>query len=521
MIILSVLLVCQVSAKAEILRLGFNIKDMTTLDPHFANDSRKRAIAEMVFNRLIRYKPGDETGTLEPDLAENIPREPEIADGRQVWTFKLRKGVMFHKGPETDPYEMTADDVVYSLQKAAEWVSPIYAGDYSGMTVEKAGDYSVKIILEKPMSPTLFIPRLAAYPGGFIVSKKALLAMRYEDFKTHPVGTGPFMIDKLTPKKSLRLRANKDYFRSRPLLRSIDIRFIPKLKTREAGLKAGRLHIIDGVSDTKWIRKMKRLADVTVDLQGIGEATMLHFNTSVKPMNDMRVRKAIAYALDRNEFLNCFGGHLLEKLYSPVPAQLTGGLKQEKVKELKLDYTADLEKAMSLLDKTEYADGFSLELVTSERPVYRKYYECLRDQLEEIGIDCDLNVLAHSSMHTRIRQGENPIVIYIAWRPDADAILTRFFHSDSVVLTGAKPDANFSHYDKTDKLINAARTEISTEEQNRLWKYAQIKVLDDMAAYPLHYIKPVHARRKYVDYGYDITRMTPYPYITEKTRIVK
>ncbi len=454
MIILSVVLLCQSSAKADILRLGFDIKDMDTLDPHFANDSRERAIAEMIFNRLVRYKPG-ETGTLEADLAENIPQEPEIADGRQVWTFKLRKGVMFHNGPETEPYEMTADDVVYSLQKAAEWVSPVYAGDYSGMTVEKAGDYSVRIILEKPMSSTLFIPRLADYPGGFIVSKKALLAMGYEGFKIHPIGTGPFMVVRLTPKKNLQLRANQNYFRGKPLLRSVDIRFIPKLRTREADFKAGRLDVIDGVSDTNWINRMERLADVTVDLQGIGEATMLHFNTTVKPMNDIRVRKAIAYALDRNEFLSRFGDRLAENLYSPVPAQLTGGLKNEKVKELKLDYASDMEKAMALLDKTDHAYGFSLELATSESPVYRKYYECLKDQLEEIGIDCDLKVLAHSSMHTRIRQGEIPLVIYIAWRPDADAVLTRFFHSDSTVLTGAKPDANFSHYDKTDKLINA------------------------------------------------------------------
>lgn len=75
-------------------------------------------------------------------------------------------------------------------------------------------------------------------------------------------------------------------------------------------------------------------------------------------------------------------------------------------------------------------------------------------------------------MHKRIRRYPQPIVIYVAWRPNADAYLSRFFHSDAIVVSGAKPDTNFSHYDRVDRLIEAARQEIDPEQQTQLstWK---------------------------------------------------
>lgn len=510
------------SRHIPILRIGLNAKDVETLDPHFANENRDRVIAEMMFNRLVRYKPGSAT-ELEPDLAENIP-EPEIVYGKQVWTFTLRKGVMFHPMPDMEPpYQMTADDVVFSLNKTFRQVNSTYGGDYSGMSVEKADDYSVRIILEKPMSSTLFMPRLAAYSGGFIISRTAFETMPYEQFKAYPVGTGPFMFESYEPGKKISLKANPAYFRNAPCLEGVDILFFPDIKDREAGLNAGSLDIIEGVAENGWIEKMKAQREITVDLKGIGEVVMLHFNTTLKPMNDIRVRKAIAYTLDREVFLKSFGNQAVKNIYSPVPEGfLTGGLSLEKIKILNLDYAPDPNKASQLMAEAEaeYAGGFDLKLVTSAHPVYRKYYESLRDQLARIGINCKLNPVAHSSMHNRIREGENALVIYIGWRPDADAVLTRFFHSDAM-RRGAKPDANFSCYTKADRLIEAARLEVRPEEQIRLWEYAQIKVLDHLVAYPIHYIHPVHARSNDVDYGHETAPTAFYPHITESTKIVE
>ncbi len=493
--------------------------DLGTLDPHFAAATNDRNIVDMVFNGLVRYKPGD-ASQFEPDLAEAIP-EPEIVDGKQVWTFKLRQGVMCHPGPKTDAYELTADDVVYSLQKSANPERSAYAGEYTGMTVEKVDKYTVKIIMDKPISPVLFLPKVSDYAGGFIVCAKAIEAMGDEAFKTHPVGTGPFMFKSYTPQEKVVLVANENYFRGRPKLDGVEYRYMPDATSRELGLKTGELHVINGVSEDQWIEKIDAEEGLTVDVFGVGEVATIHFNTTVKPLDDVRVRKAIAYAIDRDEVLALYGKRVAGKVYSPVPAQfLAGGLTEEEAKSLGLDYAVDREKAKQLLAEAGYPDGFSLKVVSSERESYLKIYQSMQAQLAEIGIKLEIEVVDHPTMHKLIRQDVNPIVVYVAWRPNADVYLTRFFHSDSIVVTGKKPDTNFSHYDKIDDLIEAARVETDPEKQIELWKQAQIKILEDMVAYPLLYMNQVYARQDSVDYGHVLkSSLALYPQYTETTTI--
>ena len=187
-----------------------------------------------------------------------------------------------------------------------------------------------------------------------------------------------------------------------------------------------------------------------------------------------------------------------------------------------MDFEVNLGKARKLLAGAGYADGLSLEVVTSEEDFYRRAYEIMKEQLLKIGIDIKIKVVDHPTMHKMIRQDMTPIVIYVAWRPNADVYLTRFFHSDSIVVSGARPDTNFSHYDKIDKLIEEARAETSPSKQIQLWKHAQIRILSDMVAYPIFYRNQAYGRRAYVDYGHKLVNsMAYYPQFTEKTRIVK
>jgi peptide/nickel transport system substrate-binding protein len=124
-------------------------------------------------------------------------------------------------------------------------------------------------------------------------------------------------------------------------------------------------------------------------------------------------------------------------------------------------------------------------------------------------------------MHRRIRKEPKALVIYVAWRPNADAYLSRFFHSTAIVVSGASPDTNFSHYDKIDGLIEAARLAVDPAKQVGLWNQAQIKILHDVAAYPIMYTKQCYARRDIVDYGHPLdATMALYPQFTERTRLL-
>jgi peptide/nickel transport system substrate-binding protein len=507
----------------KILRIGQNAADLGSLDPHFATTTQDRAMVDMIFNGLLRYAPGNGAfEAMEPDLAADFPTM-EVVDGMQEWTFTLREGVMCHPAGAMAGYELTSADVVYSLQKAADPERSAYAGEYTGMTFEAVDDYTVKVTLEVPLSPVLFYPKVANYSGGFVVCQQAVEALGDDKFKTNPVGTGPFMFEAYSPQEKVELVANPDYFRGAPMLDGIEYRYMADVASREAGLLSGELDVINGIPDTQWVDKMATEEGVSVDVFGVGEVATIHFNITVPPLDDPEVRKALAFALDRDEFLALFGEPVAENVYSPVPAKfLAGGLTQEEVEALGLAYDVDRELAQQMLADAGYADGFALEVITSEMTGYRRIYENMQAQLAEVGVDLTVNVVDHSTMHAQIREDVNPIVVYIAWRPNADVYLTRFYHSDSIVVTGAKPDTNFSHYDQIDDLIEAARAATDAEEQIQLWKDAQIKLLEDMVTYPLHFQQQVYARRDGVEYGHELVSVLAlYPGVDETSDITE
>jgi peptide/nickel transport system substrate-binding protein len=503
----------------KILRVGQNAADLSSLDPHFATTTEARALVDMIFNGLVRYKPGDGSfEMMEPDLAEELPTM-EMVDGQQVWTFNLRQGVMCHPSGAMPAYELTSEDVVFSLEKSADPERSAYAGEYTGMSFAAVADSTVKVPLEHALSPVLFYPKVANYSGGFIVCKQAVESLGIDKFKTNPVGTGAFIFEDYSPQEKVVLKANPDYFRGKPLLDGVEYRYMADISSREAGLLAGELDVINGLPDIAWVEKIQGESGVNVDVFGVGEVATVHFNTSVEPLDNPDVRKALAYALDRDEFLALFGEPVAENVYSPVPAKfLAGGMTKEETDALGLTYDVDRELAKQMLADAGYADGFSLEVITSEMTGYRRLYENMQAQLAEVGVDLKVNVVDHSTMHAQIRQDVNPIVIYIAWRPNADVYLTRFFHSDSIVVTGAKPDTNFSHIDILDDMIEAARVETDAEAQIQMWKDAQVQILEDVYAYPLQFQQQVYARSEAVDYGHDLVSVLAlYPGITEKT----
>ncbi|MGI8643982.1 MAG: ABC transporter substrate-binding protein, partial [Thermomicrobiales bacterium] len=125
------------------MRLGMSSADLQTLDPHFAAATPDRTVVDMIFNGLVRYVPG-QAPEIEADLATELP-EPEMDGNSQTWTFTLRDGVMCHPSSATEAYELTSEDVVYSLEKAASEDRSAYFAQYTGMTAEAVDAKTVKI----------------------------------------------------------------------------------------------------------------------------------------------------------------------------------------------------------------------------------------------------------------------------------------------------------------------------------------------------------------------------------------
>jgi peptide/nickel transport system substrate-binding protein len=506
------------AAVDNLLHFGQSEADLGTTDPHYAAGTQDRALVDMIFNGLLRFKPGDGS-TFQPDLAAEFPK-PTVVAGKQVWTFKLRKGVMWHPSDKVPAYEMTSEDVVYSLQKSADKARSAYSALYTGMAFQALDPSTVGVVMDSPLSANLFYPLVTNYAGGFIMSKRAVEAYGLDGIKTHPVGTGPFLLRRYSPKERMELAPNPQYFRGRPKLDGIDYRYMADGFSRELGLRGGQLDAINGQQDEAWVDKMQAVPKLKVDIFGVGESTVLYFNQTVRQLSRKEVRQAIAYALNRDEFIALIGQKVGRKIYAPLAPFTIGALTEKEVTAKGLDYKTNLEKAKSLLAEGGVPGGFSLDLVTSELNIYKVHYESMQAQLAKIGIQIRLRVVDHPSYHALIRKDTNPIVIYVAFRPTAEIYLRSFYHSASAVVSGAHPDTNFAHYAAVDDLIDKARVETNAARQVEMWKEAQVKILQDMAAYPVSYANQVYARSTGLDYGHPLMSVLAlYPGIDETTRV--
>ena len=499
---LSLLAAAPAWAAKTTLTIGSTAQSAGQLDPDFATATTDRTPVGWIFNGLVRFKPGSMSPSdIEPDLAESWQSSPD----KLTWTFHLRHGVQFHGGYG----ELTADDVVFSLHKAADPKTSAFAADYSAFrTVAAVDPYTVRIVLSHPVPSLLGL--VTDYSGGYILSRKAYEKLG-ADFTRHPIGTGPFAFSALVPNQSLTLVANDAYFRGKPKIRKIVYRYMPSDASRELAFRSGELDLAPGVQDQVWAKRMHAVPHAIVDVFEPGELSQLNLNITVKPLDDLRVRQAIAYAVDRDELLRWKGKEVAREPISVVPLHYLGTVDAHL-------YPHDVAKAKQLLTEAGYPHGLTIKMIHTELPDMMATMQVVQAQLRRAGITIDIQPVDHATYHKMIRQDLSPIVFYDAARfPVADIYLSQFFLSRSTVKTPTAV-ANFSHCNVADKEIDAAR--VATDEKQQLadWATAQRKIAAAVCAVPLIETEQVWVQRDDVDLGYDLKgSLTLGPLITEQT----
>lgn len=489
---------------ANTLRVGMAAQDVGRLDPHFAVTTIDRVVVAWMFNGLVRFRPGSiNPAEIEPDLAE---RWESSADGK-TWTFHLRRGVRFHG----DFGELTADDVVFSLRKAANAATSAFSADFRAIeTVEAVDPHTVRIVLRENVPSLLGI--LTNYSGGYIISRGAAEA-RGDAFVRSPIGTGPFAFSAVTPNQSLELVAHEAYFRGAPSIRRISYRFIPSDASRDLAFANRELDLNYGRADNTWVNRTRQVPNSTVDVFEPGELAIISLNTVAPPFNDIRVRRAVAHAVNRAELVRWRGESVSREGQSLVPRGYLG-------------FTPDVgllphdpARARALLAEAGHANGLTVRVVHTQLPEMLSAMQVLQQQLRRAGITLDLQVVEHATFHQQIRQDLSPMVYYAAARfPVADIYLTQFFHGRSIVRT---PTAvtNFSHCNQADAQIDAARVETDRARQVALWAEAQRILVQNVCGVPLFETLLVFARTNALDYGYELRgSMSLGPLITEQTR---
>lgn len=507
-------------AKQQVLRDGVPDDDIKGLDPIDFLGTSGEPMSRALYEGLVRFNFGYiALDKMEPALAESWKVSP---DGL-TWTFKLRKGVQFHHGYG----EFTAEDVKFTITRILEKKSR-HAVDYVGIDqIVVVDPYMIQFKLKKP--DAFFLFKVGNFHGGSIVSKKAVKDLGDAGFRGFPVGTGPFAFEKWTSKEKVVLVRNNNYWRGAPILEKIEFIFMPDVNTRSLALEKGAIDATtSGVDDEQWVTSM-RGKGIIVDALGFDVPMMLHFNMTVKPLDNLKVRQALAYAISRRDFIDFHGPSITKPQISPLPPGMYGSMS----KGLPL-YEYNPARAKQLLAEAGYPKGFDLGRVySSVRALYLDPLEIIQAQWAKIGVTFNIQAVAHSEFHALIRKDLNPIVCYPGPRPTPDMILTQYLHSNSIV--GKKTAVtNFSHYgdldldgdginDSIDDFIDRARVELDPEKQKGLYAQAQIKILKDLPVYPLRVMAAVQARQKWVDLGhepYEGSYINGYAY-TELTRILK
>jgi len=247
-----------------------------------------------------------------------------------------------------------------------------------------------------------------------------------------------------------------------------------------------------------------------------GELSVLSLNITVKPLDDIRVREAIAYAIDRKAIVAFKGAGSSREAVSVVPSGYLGTDEKAPL------YPYDLAKAKALLAQAGYPNGVTIKTIHTTLTGMQTLIEAVQAQLKKAGINLDIELVEHATYHAQIRKDLSPLVHYQAARfPVADVYLTQFFDSRSTV---GSPTAitNFSHCSVADDDIRAARSATDPARQKALWKSAQEKIIKAVCAVPVYEQLQLWAWKDTLDLGYDLQgSLNLSPPITEKTRFTK
>jgi peptide/nickel transport system substrate-binding protein len=427
--------------------------EATNLDPHKVPAFTSHRVFELVYSTLTRLGPELQ---VQPDLAESWTISP---DGKQI-SFRLRPA-KFHNG---EP--LTSADVKFTLERImnadTKAVARAWFGDID--KIEAPDPRTVTLQLKQPNVALLVY---LAHPNTSIVSAKIAQAAGGDlSKKEHAVGSGPFRLAEWAPDNFMRFEAFKEFYvPGQPFLDGVRINIVPD----EAGLVAAlRTKAADValIADARVAQTLSREAGVTVSAKPSLNYHLLFLNTKRKPLDNPKVRQAIAYAIDRKQIIDTVALGSGDQT-GPLPPSLT---------QYALpvgdypSYRRDVGKARQLLQESG-AGPVSLTILTqTTEPVYAKdIAQIVQQQLGEAGIQVNIELLEFGQWVQRWLKADFDMAPGLnSGQPDPDFYLFRYFTNDG--------NLNFIHSwqnDTSSDAIKRARTITDPARRKELYATAQ------------------------------------------------
>ena len=428
-----------------------------SLDPHITVAAGTKEVMFNVFEGLM--KPTS-TGDLIPAVADHY----EISPDKLTYTFTLREGVQFHNGDM-----VTAEDVVYSISRCADTTdgTPLVEAFSVIRSVEALDEKTVAITIAEPSNEFISFMTTAILPAD------------YDQQDTAPVGTGPFKFVSRVAQDSIVLEKFDAYWGTPAHLDRVTYKIIENGEGLLMGLQSGALDIVSHLSTTQVAQLGEEFA--------IEEGTMnlvqaLYLNHDVKPFDDVRVRQALCYAIDRQQILDyAFDGY-----GSIINSSMYPAFGKYFMPEMNDYYNVDIEKAKGLLAEAGYPNGFEMSItVPSNYQPHIDTAQVIVEQLKAIGVTATINLVEWESWvnDTYVgRQFETTVVGFDATTMTARALLERWtstYGKNMINYNNAEYDELFAQamtcYD------DAEQTEIYKEMQKNLTENAANVYIQDMA----------------------------------------
>jgi peptide/nickel transport system substrate-binding protein len=369
---------------------------LPNLDPYFNSQAQGAWIGYNVWDSLLDRNP--DTGEIVPNLATAWRWVDD-----STLELDLRQGVKFHDG---EPFG--ADDVVYTFNFVADPKNKAVRGDLREWLdhAEKVDDYRVRLHA-KSVYPaalgSLAAPMVVIHPHRYYAE------VGPQGMSAHPIGTGPFRVAEYALGKSLTLERNPDYFRggskATPRVDRVEIRFVPDATTQVAEVVAGRLDLITGVTHDQ-AEQLRSIPSLTVTGEEAPSWYQIYINTlpngPVPQLRDLRVRRAIAHAIDRATIARALQGPGA-RLQNTECFRTQFGCTDEGAPR----YDYDPVKARALLAEAGLPNGFPLDLYYSNLP---DQAEAVANYLRVVGIDVHLRRLQTGALVAAMRAGRTPAV---------------------------------------------------------------------------------------------------------------
>ncbi|MBZ0298820.1 MAG: ABC transporter substrate-binding protein [Anaerolineae bacterium] len=427
--------------------------EWTGLDPHLASTVSSFFVLANVVEPLTTY---DNDMKLAPMLAT----EWSQSEDGLTWTFTLREGVKFHNGAD-----MTADEVVWSMNRiinpdtGSGRVASVGGAD---AVWEKVDTYTVSVTTPEPNA---ILPQLlAGYPQAVMhpdsVNDEGLIVI--------PVGTGPFTVQDLEGTTSLKLVKNPDYWQEGlPYLDEVDVTVISEDAPREAALLGGEVDWVARLAPQSVVA-LEGTQDLVIDTVPALHYQYIGLNTEREPLNDVRVRQAIAYAVDREQICAAAEFGLCTVIEGPT------GPSSPWYNDY-APYSRDVEKAKELLAEAGYPNGFEMQLMpTSAFEETVRAAQVVQANLAEAGIQT--TILAPEWSEWLELEGGGQYDGYIcSWNglTDGDAYYYLQQRTGEVF--------NFTGYSNPqfDQLVDDARTVSDFDTRYQLYDEANKMLVDD------------------------------------------